>query len=141
MCERKRNNTGCISRHGHDGDATQSKRWNKEYMHECGDNVDTAPNWYHSNTTMKMTQALLMKTVTDLSEAFAFGLTAHGSVCRRLSVGGVGSFGFLLHGAVIGYGLGRDTHEILTFSINTDSLRGFAFSILIYFIIFSTKQL
>lgn len=56
-------------------------------------------------------------------------------------MGGVGIFGFLAHEAVIGYRPGRDTHEILTFSINTDSQRGFAFSVLIYFIIFLTKQL
>lgn len=56
-------------------------------------------------------------------------------------MGGVGIFGFLIHEAVIGYRLGRDTHEIFTFSINTDSQRGFAVSVLIYFIIFLTKQL
>lgn len=51
-------------------------------------------------------------------------------------MGGVGIFGFLVHEAVIGYRLGRDTHEILTFPINTDSQRGFAllsFDLFYYF--------
>lgn len=138
----KGNNTGCISRHGYNGDTTQSKTWNKEYMHECGNNEDAAPNWFRSHTTMKVTQALgLMKTGNWSVRGVCIWTDSSWICLQAPECGRCWDFWLPRSWSCDWVSAGRDTHEILTFSINTDSQRGFAVSVLIYFIIFLTKQL